>query len=157
MRLRTCAVYLLLGVFALATLASCLSPYHMDVQQGNVVTPEMLDQLRPGMTRSQVRFVLGTPLIADPFHPERWDYFYSYRKGAGKEPETRRLTVIFKDDLLVSIEGDVVPRSPQETAEPSRHERDGSPRSATAEERPGNPTPSAPEQANFDPAARQAL
>jgi outer membrane protein assembly factor BamE len=156
MRFRTYALYPLLGVLALATLASCVSPYHMDVQQGNVVTQEMLDQLRPGMTRSQVRFVLGTPLIADPFHPERWDYFYSYRKGAGKEPEIRRLTVIFKDDLLIRIEGDVVPR-PQETAESPRHEQDGSPGSATVEERSGSPTPSAPEQANFDPAARQAL
>jgi outer membrane protein assembly factor BamE len=80
----------------------------MDVQQGNAVTQEMVSKLQPGMTRSQVRFALGTPLIVDPFRTDRWDYVYLYQK-AGKQIEQRQLAVYFKDDRLVRIEGDVVP------------------------------------------------
>ena len=94
-----------------ALLAGCISIYRMDVAQGNIVTPEMVSQLRPGMTRSQVRFVLGTPLVTDPFHPDRWDYFYSLHKGSDKHPDTRRLTVIFKEDELLQIEGDIAAQS----------------------------------------------
>ena len=83
-------------------------PYKMDIQQGNVVTQDMIAKLQPGMTRSQVRFALGTPLVVDPFRNDRWDYVYRYMK-AGELTEQRRLTVIFKDDKLVRIEGDVVP------------------------------------------------
>lgn len=85
-----------------------LTPYKMDVQQGNVVTQEMISKIQPGMTRSQVRFALGTPLIVDPFHSDRWDYVYFYQKG-GVTTEQRRIAVIFKDDRLVRIDGDVVP------------------------------------------------
>lgn len=88
----------------------------MDIQQGNVVTQEMLAKLQPGMTRSQVRFALGTPLVVDPFRQDRWDYVYSYTKQ-GVLTERRRVTVLFKDDKLVGFEGDVVPiwtdRSPR--------------------------------------------
>jgi outer membrane protein assembly factor BamE len=85
-----------------------LSPYKIDIQQGNVVTQDMVAKLKPGMTRSQVRFALGTPLVVDPFHPERWDYVYVLQKK-GKTVEQRRIIVVFKDDLLTHIEGDVVP------------------------------------------------
>ena len=85
-----------------------LAPYRIDVQQGNVVTQEMIAKVQPGMTRSQVRFALGTPLVTDVFHPDRWDYVYQYRK-AGELTEQRRIVVVFKDDRLVRIEGDVVP------------------------------------------------
>ena len=62
-------------------LSACfLKPYKIDVQQGNFLDQEMVAKLKPGMTRSQVRFLLGTPLIADPFHPDRWDYVY-YRSA----------------------------------------------------------------------------
>lgn len=87
-----------------------LAPYKMDVQQGNVVTQEMIAKLQPGMTRSQVRFALGTPLVADLFHADRWDYVFLYQK-AGVVAEQRRIVAIFKDDKLVRIEGDVVPAS----------------------------------------------
>jgi len=90
-----------------ALLSACITPHHMDIAQGNIVTQEMVDQLRPGMTRSQVRFVLGTPLVTDSFHPDRWDYFYSLHKGVDAKPQTRHLTVVFRDDVLASIEGDV--------------------------------------------------
>ena len=81
-------------------LSSCvLRPYRIDVQQGNYVDQEMVSQLKPGMTRAQVRFVLGTPLIADPFNPNRWDYMFIDRK-AGRLKEVRRLVVYFEDDRL---------------------------------------------------------
>ena len=84
-----------------------LSPYKIDVQQGNAISQERLDKLKPGMTPSQVRFILGTPLVEDPFHPNRWDYVYRYQKG-GKLTEQRRITVIFENEQLKGIEGDVV-------------------------------------------------
>lgn len=80
-------------------------PYKIDIQQGNVVTQEMVEKLKPGMTRSQVRFVLGTPLITDVFHNNRWDYFY-YSAPRGVLSERRKMIVIFDGDLLSHLEGD---------------------------------------------------
>jgi len=101
------AVLLLAGCGGVPTLPS-VTPYKIDIQQGNVVTQEMVAKLKPGMTRQQVRFALGTPLVVDPFRTDRWDYVYLYEK-AGKTQEQRRIAVIFKDDKLAHIEGDVVP------------------------------------------------
>ena len=92
---------------ALLALGGCtLKPYKIDIQQGNVVTQEMISKLRPGMTRSQVKFVMGTALVTDPFHPVRWDYFYKFDKG-GKPREERRLTLVFEEDKLARVLGDV--------------------------------------------------
>jgi outer membrane protein assembly factor BamE len=85
-----------------------LTPYKVDIQQGNYVTQDMVDKLKPGMTKSQVRFALGTPLIADPFHNDRWDYIYVMQKG-GRLAEQRRMVVVFSDDKLQRVEGDVKP------------------------------------------------
>jgi len=85
-----------------------IKPYKLDVQQGNVVTSKMLLQLRPGMTKSQVRFIMGTPLIQDSFHGNRWDYVYQMREG-GKIKEQRRVIMDFENELLKSVRGDVVP------------------------------------------------
>lgn len=105
---------ILLTVTALA-LGGCSSgsmipikPYKIDVQQGNYVTQEMLAKLKPGMSRSQVRFALGTPLIVDPFRNDRWDYFYMMHKR-GELTEQRAVTIVFRGDELLRIEGDVVP------------------------------------------------
>jgi outer membrane protein assembly factor BamE len=87
---------------------NAITPHRIEIQQGNVVTQEMLAKLKPGMTPSQVRFVLGTPLIVDPFRDNRWDYAYSL-KQKGKVVEQRRVTVIFEKGVLKGIEGDVVP------------------------------------------------
>ena len=103
-------------ILALLLLTGCtgvpmlpkLAPYKMDIQQGNVVTQEMVARLQPGMTRSQVRFALGTPLVVDPFRDDRWDYVYLYTKQ-GVVTEQRRIVVVFKDDKLARIEGDVIP------------------------------------------------
>jgi outer membrane protein assembly factor BamE len=85
-----------------------IKPFKMDIQQGNVVTSKMLLQLRPGMTKSQVRFIMGTPLVVDSFHKDRWDYFYQMRQ-AGKIVEQRRVILDFDKDLLTKVRGDVVP------------------------------------------------
>jgi outer membrane protein assembly factor BamE len=86
-------------------LSGCLSVYKVEVQQGNVVTQEMIDKLKPGMTPSQVRFVMGTPLIVDPFHQDRWDYYYYLRRSNETSGESQRVTVVFKNDLLIAVQG----------------------------------------------------
>jgi outer membrane protein assembly factor BamE len=86
-----------------------LRPYRPDVQQGNVVTKEMADQLAAGMTRDQVRFLLGTPALVSVFHQDRWDYVYLLRRGTGSEVQSRRLTVHFKDNRVARFESDEMP------------------------------------------------
>jgi outer membrane protein assembly factor BamE len=105
MNTKTTRLVLLSAVVA-ALLSSCLSVYKVEIQQGNSVTQEMIDKLKPGMTYSQVRFVLGTPLITDPFHQDRWDYYYYLRRQGEDIAEVQRLTVRFKNDALVAVEGD---------------------------------------------------
>ena len=100
-----------MALTAFLLLAGCVpkvTPYQMEIQQGNVVTQEMLSKLQPGMTPSQVRFILGTPLVVDAFHKDRWDYVYRVSKGSTVH-EQRRIVVVFQDDKLARIEGDVVP------------------------------------------------
>jgi outer membrane protein assembly factor BamE len=85
-----------------------VQPYRIDIQQGNLVTQDMIAKLKPGMTRAQVRFALGSPLVVDPFRTDRWDYVYSMEKQ-GRPVERRHIIVIFEDDKLVRVEGDVKP------------------------------------------------
>ncbi len=85
-----------------------MKPFKMDIQQGNVVTSKMLMQLRPGMNRSQVRYIMGTPLIVDSFSDNRWDYFYELRQQ-GQVVEKRRVILDFDKDSLVAVRGDVIP------------------------------------------------
>jgi outer membrane protein assembly factor BamE len=112
----------LLMVLALAgckqapELPSVIAPYRIDIQQGNVVTQQMVAKLKAGMTRAQVRFALGSPLVVDPFRTDRWDYVYSYKRQ-GKDVERRHITVIFEEEKLVRIEGDVVPMDTLRTEE----------------------------------------
>ncbi len=82
--------------------------YKIDIQQGNVITQEMVDQLRPGMTRNQVQYVMGTPLLDDIFNQDRWDYVYSIQPG-GKKRTQKTLTIFFENDRLASIKGDLKP------------------------------------------------
>ncbi|MDY7576855.1 outer membrane protein assembly factor BamE [Herbaspirillum sp. RTI4] len=81
-----------------------LKPYRVDIQQGNFVSQEMVAQLRPGMSRDQVRFVMGTPLQVDLFHANRWDYDFRLAKGNGELIQSR-ITVFFKDELLEHYDG----------------------------------------------------
>lgn len=84
------------------------SPYRPDIQQGNFVSQEMLGMLKIGQTREQVQFVLGTPLLTDVFHADRWDYPFRLARGNG-ELTTSRVTVYFKDDKVVRIDGGNLP------------------------------------------------
>ena len=98
-------------------LPAVISPYRIDIQQGNVVTQEMVSKLKAGLTRSQVRFVLGSPLVVDMFHSDRWDYIYLLQRQ-GKPDDRRRLTVIFDGDKLLRLEGDVVLTDKMQEPEP---------------------------------------
>lgn len=82
--------------------------YRLDRQQGNLITQDMVDKLKPGMTRRQVRYVMGNPLIQDTFNPDRWDYVYTLNPASGK-PEKQSITVYFEDDKLARLEGDLAP------------------------------------------------
>lgn len=84
-----------------------IPPYRMEIQQGNYVSQEMVSQLKQGMTKEQVRFVLGTPMVTDIFHADRWDYVY-WREMSNGNREQRRLTVRFENGTLSSLDGDVV-------------------------------------------------
>jgi outer membrane protein assembly factor BamE len=89
-------------------LMTTVSPYKIDVVQGNVVTREQLAVLKPGMPRMTVRDVLGTPLLTSVFHAQRWDYVFTLRRQ-GAEPQSRKVTVFFKDEVLERIEADELP------------------------------------------------
>ncbi|MDO8535304.1 MAG: outer membrane protein assembly factor BamE [Xanthobacteraceae bacterium] len=113
------AVLALAGCKQMPDARTVISPYKVDIQQGNVVTQEMISKLKAGMTRAQVRYVLGSPLVVDPFRTDRWDYVYTYQKQ-GKETLRRHITIIFDGDKLLHIEGDVVPAdSAQEAQKPA--------------------------------------
>jgi outer membrane protein assembly factor BamE len=105
-----CVALLVAGCDVSSWIPTTLKPYRIDIQQGNAVTQEMAAKLKPGMTRAQVRFALGTPLVVDPFRSDRWDYVYYYDKP-GAPREYRHIVVIFKGDRLERLEGDVTPSS----------------------------------------------
>jgi outer membrane protein assembly factor BamE len=108
----------LLTLAAVALLPACKSievpkvpgvtPYRMVIQQGNFISQEMVEQLKPGMTKEQVRFVLGTPLVTDIFHADRWDYVFFRELPNGKK-EQRNLSVVFEKDKLARVLGDLMP------------------------------------------------
>ena len=103
----------LILVLPLVTAAcSFLTPYRMEIQQGNYVTQEMVAQLKPGLTRDQVRFVMGTPLVSDIFHDERWDYVFVRQRANSHDTEHRRVAVFFEDGKLKRVDGDIVAAVP---------------------------------------------
>ncbi len=100
--------------FPVPLLAACswkpgfINEYKIDIQQGNVLTQEMVAQLKPGQTKDQVRFLLGTPMVVDIFHQQRWDYMYSYRDGQTGKVESRKFAVFFDaENRLERVGGDV--------------------------------------------------
>jgi outer membrane protein assembly factor BamE len=103
-----CVALFIAGCDVSSWIPTTLKPYRIDIQQGNAITPKMAAKLKPGMTRAQVRFALGTPLLVDPFRSDRWDYVYYYDKP-GAPREHRHIVVVFKGDRLERLEGDVVP------------------------------------------------
>jgi outer membrane protein assembly factor BamE len=82
--------------------------YKISVEQGNIIDQEMVDQLKPGMSKTQVEYILGSPLIKDTFNADRWDYLYSIQKGDDSRKQ-HRLTVFFEGDTLHHFTGDFVP------------------------------------------------
>lgn len=99
-----------------------LTPYRVDVGQGNFISESMAGQLKEGMTKEQVRAVLGTPLLMDPFRNDRWDYIFDIRRGDGRQ-ERRKFSVFFKDGVLASWGGDPLPKESGEGILPSRPSR----------------------------------
>ncbi|WP_454752423.1 outer membrane protein assembly factor BamE [Cupriavidus necator] len=89
--------------------ANAITPYRINIVQGNFVSREAASQLREGMTRDQVKFLLGTPLLTDVFHANRWDYVFSFRRGNASVVQQRRYTVFFDGDRLVKFGGDELP------------------------------------------------
>ena len=104
--------------------------YRIDVEQGNIVTEEMIDQLKPGMSRRQVRFILGTPLVEDTFNQDRWDYPYVKRNGQTIISESF-LTVIFDGDSLESVKGEYLPPAWQSGSLPASTAEDSPDREAS--------------------------
>lgn len=105
-----------LAAIAALLLASCGSvglpladfkPYRIEIQQGNFLSQEMVSKLKLGMSKDQVRFVLGTPLIADSFHADRWDYVFRRQRVNSNELEQRKIAVFFEDGKLRRVDGDV--------------------------------------------------
>jgi outer membrane protein assembly factor BamE len=88
--------------------AESITPYKVEVVQGNFVSKEQVDALRPGMSRQQVRDILGTPLVSSVFHQDRWDYVFTIKRQ-GVQPQARRLTVFFKGSALERFDGDEMP------------------------------------------------
>jgi outer membrane protein assembly factor BamE len=118
-----------------------ITPYRIDLVQGNAVTKEQAALIRPGLTRLQVRDVLGTPLVTDPFHANRWDYIFTLRR-AGAEPQRRSVVVLFDGDVVKSIEAPDLPSEREFVASISRFKDPRAPKlELTAEEREALPPP----------------
>jgi outer membrane protein assembly factor BamE len=90
-------------------LGACITPFRIEIQQGNYISREAMAQVKPGMTKEQVRSILGTPLLNDIFHADRWDYVFTRSAVNRTDVETRRATLLFKGDVLTSIDADLMP------------------------------------------------
>lgn len=123
------------------TLFGVITPYRIEIVQGNVVTREQLERVRIGMSRRQVRDLLGTPLVADVFHADRWDYLFTIRRQ-GAEPQRRSIVAYFEGDALTKIDAPELPSEKDFVASISRH-REFTPRKLelTEEERAALPLP----------------
>lgn len=97
----------LLASLVLLFIAAC-EIHRIDIQQGNIITQEMVDKLKVGMNRQQVKFVLGTPLLSHAFEDDRWDYIYTIRTHKGLKTNSR-LSVFFKNDKLIKVDNDLSP------------------------------------------------
>jgi outer membrane protein assembly factor BamE len=119
---------ILLVIFIIGQLQGCSGlqfpgVYKIPIEQGNVITQEMVDQLKPGMSREQVEYIMGSPLIKDTFNPSRWDYVYSIQRG--KQPrEQYRMSIFFENGQLSHFSGDFVPSENSNTPEENMDEDD---------------------------------
>lgn len=108
------------GLCVTAALAAALAfggcVYRLDTQQGNLLDDAQVQQVEVGMTRSQVRFLLGTPMVSDPFSPDRWDYMYYYRQGRGGKVRKSHVLVFFDGDVVSRIDRPAPPATIKETS-----------------------------------------
>ena len=88
-------------------LSACIRPYQPAIQQGNILNNSDLSSIRYGMSKQEVLFILGTPMVIDPFNTSRWDYYYSKNDKRKRQTSTRLITALFDGDLLVKLQGDV--------------------------------------------------
>jgi outer membrane protein assembly factor BamE len=144
------AAAMLLGACGLREVAlpQITQPYRIVIQQGNFISQEMVAQLKPGMSKEQVRFVLGTPLVTDIFHSDRWDYVY-FRELPGGKRDQRNLSVIFEGGKLARVIGDLLPGEGQ--AAPAAVAKPAAPSAAA---RPAGEKPAA--KADAKPVAADA-
>jgi len=101
------------GIACALAAAACSPIYKLDIQQGNLLSKQLVDSLKPGMSKHQVTLVMGSPSIVSPFDQNRWDYVSTLRKGNGRM-EQKDLTLYFEGDSLAKIEGDYFAENPQE-------------------------------------------
>jgi outer membrane protein assembly factor BamE len=152
------ALALLAGCGALdagSRVTTALTPYRIEIVQGNFVSKEQVEALQKGMSRDQVRQILGTPLVTSVFHGERWDYVFTLKRQ-GVDPQQRRLTVFFQGDSMDRAEGDTMPSESEFVAALDNRRKSGKvPRLEATEEElrsfDGKRTPAAP--APVQPAA----
>ncbi len=134
------------------SLFGVITPYRIDIVQGNVVTKEQLALLKPGMSRLQVRDVLGSPLLTDPFHADRWDYIFSIRRP-GTEVQRRSVVVRFEGDVVKTVDAPDLPSENEFIASISRKADVKVPRlELSDDERRALPAPRRPEEAPSAPA-----
>jgi outer membrane protein assembly factor BamE len=112
-------------LFLSLLLGACgwLTPHRIEIQQGNYVTQDMVSQLKPGMTRDQVRYLLGTPLVTDVFHADRWEYVFRRQRADSREVEHGRITIFFSDNKLERVDAEPVPTPPLAGAQPDSVQR----------------------------------
>ncbi|MEF7615428.1 outer membrane protein assembly factor BamE [Aquincola sp. MAHUQ-54] len=128
-----------------------ITPYRVEVVQGNVVTKEQIALVKPGMNRAQVRNVLGSPLLADIFHADRWDYIFTIKRQ-GTEPQRRSVVLQFEGDLLKTVEAPDLPGEQEFVASISPIKTGKQPKlELTEEQRKALPAPSRPEAAPSAP------
>jgi outer membrane protein assembly factor BamE len=130
------ALSLILVLGVLLGAAGCV--YRPNIQQGNLLKTEDVDQVTAGMTRSQVRYLLGTPMLADPFNPQRWDYIYTHQRGRDRNRDRAHFIVWFEGDKVSRIEKPDLPELPQVS---EQQKKAGAP--AQADAPPPPPTPPA--------------
>lgn len=129
-------------------LVSMITPYKIDIVQGNFVSREQVEALKVGMSRGQVKNILGTPLLTDVFHADRWDYVFTFKRQ-GVEPQARKVTVFFEDDTLARIQADPLPTEAEFVASLDSGRKSGavpvlemSPESLKAAAKPAQAAPS---------------
>jgi outer membrane protein assembly factor BamE len=144
--------FTLLGLAGCASLQSSdsflgvLTPYRVEVVQGNVLTREQIEAVKPGMTRAQVRDLLGSPLLADAFHADRWDYVFTIKRQ-GAEPQRRSVVVLFEGDRLKAVQAPELPSEREFVASISTAKSRDTPPTLelTEEQRRALPIPARPE------------